>query len=150
MDAVTYPNKDVADFINEELIPLRVRFDAVPLAKDFTVKWTPTIIMLDTKGKEHRRTVGFVPAEEMIPLLELGMAKTCFDLDDQDQAVVYCDQIIRAYPQSHSAPESVYLRGVSLFLGTHDAGNLKQLHEKLRNEYPQSAWVQRSSPYRLL
>lgn len=150
MDAVTYPNKDVAVFINENLIPIRVRFDAIPLSKDFTVKWTPTHVMLDLKGKEHSRTLGFVPPEEMIPLLLLGMAKTCFDLDDLDQALVDLDQVIQTYPKSHSAPEAVYLQGVSRYLGTHDASHLKQLHAKLRDEYPQSVWAQRSLPYRLL
>jgi len=150
MDAVTYPNKDVAVFISENLIPIRVRFDAIPLSKDFTVKWTPTHVILDIKGKEHYRNVGFVPAEEMIPLLLLGMAKTCFDLDDLDQAIVDFDQIIGTYPKSHSAPEAIYLRGVSRYLSTHDGSHLKQLQEKLRDEYPQSVWAQRSLPYRLL
>jgi TolA-binding protein len=150
MDAVTYPNQDVAAFISEYLIPIRVRSNAIPLSEDFTVKWTPTHVMLDTKGKEHNRTVGFVPAEEMIPVLLMGMAKTCFDLDDLDQAMVYLDQIIRTYPKGHSAPGAIYLRGVSGYLATHDAKNLKQIYEKLRDAYPQSVWAQRSLPYRLL
>ncbi len=150
MDAVTYPTQDVAAFINEYLIPIRVRYDALPLSRDFTVKWTPTHIMLDDKGKGHSWNLGFVPPEEMTPLLLLGMGKTCFDLDDLDQAIVDFDQIIGTYPKSHSAPEAIYLRGVSLYLASHNGKHLKQIQEKLRDEYPQSVWTQRSLPYRLL
>jgi hypothetical protein len=150
MDTVTYPNQDVAAFINDNLVPIRVRNDAVPLSEDFTVKWTPTYVILDIKGKEHSRTLGFTPPDAMIPALLMGMARTCFDLDDLDQAMVYLDQIIRTYPKGHSAPGAIYLRGVSAYLATHDAKNLKQLYEKLRDDYPQSVWAQRSLPYRLL
>jgi len=106
--------------------------------------------MLDIMGKEHCRAVGFVPAEEMIPLLLLGMAKICLDLDDLDQAMVNFDQVILTYPKSHSAPEAIYLRGVTGYLASHSVEHLKGLHKKLRDEYPQSVWAQRSLPYRLL
>jgi hypothetical protein len=150
MDAVTYPEKNVAAFIQENLIPLRVLFDALPLSEEFNVKWTPTTILLDSKGKEHHRTVGFVPAEEMIPLLMLGMGKACFALDDLDQAIADLDPIIQTYPASHSAPEAIYLQGVSRYLNTHDAQHLKQMYGKLRDDYPKSVWAERSLPYRLL
>jgi hypothetical protein len=37
MDAVTYPNEKVIDFINEQIVPVRVPADAKPLAADFSV-----------------------------------------------------------------------------------------------------------------
>ena len=150
MDAVTYPEKAVADFINASIIPLRVASDAMPLSRDFNVKWTPTLCVLDTAGKERNRTVGFVPAAEMIPLLLLGMGKSCFDLDEFAPAIEDFDRIVRDYPGSHSAPEAIFLRGVTRYLATHDIKPLKELYEKLRDEYPQSVWAQRALPYRLL
>ena len=127
-----------------------MRYDALPLSKEFTVKWTPTHIILDTKGKEHSRNVGFVPPGEMIPLLILGMAKTCCDLDDLDQAIADFDQIIETFPRTHSAPEAVYLRGVSRYLATHHPKHLIEIYEQMQAQYPQSVWAHRCSPYRLL
>ncbi len=150
MDAVTYPDQKVAAFIEEEIIPLRVSSDAIPLSQDFSVKWTPTLVVLDIAGKEHYRTVGFIPPEELIPSLLLGMGKSCFDLDELSLAIEDFDRIIREYAKSHYTPEAIYLRGVSLYKNTHQVQHLKQLYEKLRDEYSQSMWATRALPYRLL
>ncbi len=150
MDAVTYPQKEVTAFINEQIIPLRVASDAMPISEDFNVNWTPTLIVLDIAGKEHHRTLGFLPATELIPSLLLGMGKSCFDLDQFALAIGDFDRVIEPYPGSFSTPEAIYLRGVTRFKATHDASHLKKIYEKLRDDYPQSAWAQRALPYRLL
>jgi len=150
MDAVTYPDQKVAAFIEEEIIPLRVPSDAIPLANDFNVCWTPTLVVLDIAGKEHYRTVGFIPPEELIPSLLLGMGKACFDLDELNPAIEDFNRIIGEYSKSPYAPEAVYLRGVSLYKDTHQVQHLKELYGKLRDEYAQSVWATRALPYRLL
>ena len=46
MGAVTYPNDKVADFVTQRMVPLQVLADN-PLAAEFKITWTPTIIVLD-------------------------------------------------------------------------------------------------------
>jgi hypothetical protein len=150
MDAVTYPEKHVIDFLNHSLVALRVPHDAQPLAADFNVKWTPTLITLDEAGKEHHRTVGFLPAEELIASLLLGIAKTHFDLDRFDQAIIHLDRVLGDYGKSGAAPEAIYLRGVSLYKSTKDPKPLKRAYEHLRAEFPADEWTRRATPYRLL
>jgi hypothetical protein len=150
MDAVTYPNEKVIEFVNKNLVGLRVPFDSQPLAKDFNVKWTPTLVVTDWDGKEHNRTVGFLPPEELIPSLLLGVAKCSFDADQFDQAIPLLDALLTDYPWSSAAPEAVFLRGVSGFKSSHDPKPLKEAFERLRVEYPASEWVKRASPYGLL
>ncbi len=82
MDAVTYPNAAVIEYIEQNLVPLKVPHDQQPLAGDFNVKWTPTLVVLDQEGKEHHRTVGFLDPEEFIPSLLLGIGITHFDRND--------------------------------------------------------------------
>ncbi len=150
MDAVTYPDKKVIAFITKNIIPLRVPYNAVPLSKDFNVKWTPTLVVLDASGEEHYRTVGFLPPEELIPSLLLGIAKVHFELDQFKDAIPNLEKILKDYPKSGAAPEAVYLRGVCGFENTHNPKLLKQAYERLQKEYPQSEWVKRALPYRLL
>lgn len=149
MDAVTYPNVKVFDFIQGEVVPLRVPADS-PLAAEFKVTWTPTLVTLDYYGKEHHRTVGFLPADELIPSLELGMAKTDFDTGQYNDAIIHLDRLLRYYPASGFAPEAVFLRGVSRFKSSHDAKPLKEAYEKLAADYPDSEWAKRAHPYSLL
>ena len=150
MDAVTYPDDKVAEFINGILIPLRVKSDSMPLSKEFNVTWTPALVTLDQDGKEHHRTVGFLPPSELIPSLLLGIAKVNFDLGKFDACLERLEKLLSQYPKSKAAPEAVFLRGVAGYKSTHDAKPLKAAYEKLQADYPQSEWADRAQPYRLL
>lgn len=150
MGAVTYPDKKVISFVEQHMIPLQVKFDAKPLATDFNVKWTPTIITLDPDGNEHHRTVGFLAPEELIPSLLLGIAKSCFDTGKFDKALVYLDNLLTEYPKSDSAPEALYLQGVSRYKSTENPAPLKEAYETLKVKHPASEWTKRAYPYRLL
>lgn len=150
MGAVTYPNKKVAEFITGQMIPIQVPFDAKPLATDFNVKWTPTVITLDEEGKEHHRTIGFLPPEEFIPSLLLGIAKCHFDREKFQESMAVLDQLLTRFPNSDAAPEAIYLRGVAEYKSTHSAKPLKEAYERLKTQYPSSEWLKRAHPYSLL
>ena len=150
MDAVTYPDEKVIDFINEHIVPVRVPADAMPLAADFRVMWTPTLITLDSYGKEHYRTVGFLPPEELIPSLLLGISKIDFDMDRCESVIADCDNLLGGYSKSMAAPEAIYLRGVCRYKKTHNPKSLKDAYEQLADEYPNSEWTKRAQPYKLL
>lgn len=150
MDTVSYPNKNVTEFINNSVIPLRTRYDAQPLATDFNLKWTPTQIILDMEGKEHHRTVGFLSPEELIPSLLLGIAKVHFDLNIFKEALSNLEKILSGFPKSSSAPEAMYLKGVCLYKDTNNPKGLKEAYEQLQATYPESEWTKRAYPYRLL
>lgn len=150
MAAVTYPNDKVVRFVNEKMIPLQVRFDALPISADFNVKWTPTIITLDSDGNEHHRTVGFLAPEELIPSLLLGIAKAYFDADIFDAALVNLNNLLSDYPGSDSSAEAIYLRGVCLYKSTHNPKPLKEAYEQLNARDPKGEWTKRAYPYRLL
>lgn len=150
MDAVTYPKEEVIRFIEEHLIPLRVAWNAEPLATDFNVKWTPSLITLDVEGKEHHRTVGFLAPEELIPSLLLGIAKTHFDQERHEEALSTLKEILGTYSKSGSALEAIYLQGVCRYKTTHNPKPLKEAYERLKAQYPDSEWTKRAHPYSLL
>ncbi len=150
MGAVTYPNEQVAGFITKNMVPIQIPFNEEPHATNFGIKWTPTIITLDSDGAEHHRTVGFLAPEELIPSLLLGIGKVCFDADKFEEAITSLEKIIRNYPKSDSAPETIYLKGVCQYKKDQDPKPLKQAYEKLHEEFPESEWTKRASPYRLL
>ena len=112
MDAVTYPDARVGDFIGKKMVPLQVAYNHQPLSTDFNVKWTPTLVTLDAEGKEHHRTVGFLAPEELIPSLLLGIAKVHFDLEQFDPALANLETLLAEYPQERRGP------GVHLFAGS--------------------------------
>ena len=119
MGAVTFPDAKVIAFIKQNLIPIRLPHDHKPLAEQFQVKWTPALVTLDTEGKEHHRTVGFLPPEELIPSLLLGKAKIDFNHEDFAKALVSLEALLKDYPKSGAAPEAIFLRGVCGYKSAH-------------------------------
>lgn len=150
MDAGAYPDAAVIDFIENNFVPVRIAFDAQPYAKDFNVKWTPTLVTLGPQGREHHRTVGFLGPEELIPSLLLGKGKVDFDHDRFTEALASLDKVVAEYAASDSAPEAIYLSGVCRYKSTHDPQPLKAAYEKLVARFPDSEWTKRAYPYRLL
>jgi tetratricopeptide (TPR) repeat protein len=150
MDAVTYPKQSVVDFMAQNMVGLRVTFDTQPLARDFNLQWTPTLITLDPEGKEHHRTVGFLPPEEFVPSGWLGIAKFHFDAGRFQEAVAALQRILEEHPGSDAAAEAIFLRGVALYKHTHEPRHLKEAYERLQREWPSSEWAKRAQPYRLI
>ncbi len=150
MDAVTYPNADVVAFIQDHVVPIRLPSDAKPEAGDFNVKWTPTLVILDTGGGEHHRTTGFLAPEQLIPMILLGIGKTHFEREQFPEAIAAMDRLLAGYSDSDAAPEAIFFRAVSRYKNTNDAQPLKQAYEELTTKYPSSEWARRAAPYRLL
>ena len=150
MDAVTFADGGVANFLTDRVIPLRAPVGQKTLAADFRVVWTPTLIVLDYYGHEHQRTIGFLPPDELVASLLLGIGKTAFDNDQFNEAGIQLNTLLNGYPASAAAPEAVYLRGVARYKSSHDAAALKETHRQLLADYPSSEWTRRAEPYSLL
>ena len=150
MDAVAYTDQAVVSFITENLIPVRIPAGDPDLGPRFRVKWTPTLLILDTAGEEQYRTLGFYPPNDLIPSLLLGMGKALFNLPDRPAACDCFARIIAEYPASGMASEAVYLQGVSRYIESLDVAKLIGIYERLAADYPSSPWLTRADPYRLL
>lgn len=150
MDAVSYPNPKVIEVIESMVIPLQIQSDALPYAQDYNIQWTPNLLILDSKGRERHRTVGFLPAVELVSSILLGVGKARFDMSRFEEAISAFHQVINEYGYSSSAPEAVFYRGVALYKSTHEVKHLKDAYLTLQNRYGESAWAKRAYPYWLL
>lgn len=150
MAAVTFPELAVANFLTDKLVAVQIPVSSGTLATEFRVTWTPTLIMLDYYGKEHLRSVGFVPPEEMVPLMLLGQARVALDLGQYNEAVVQLNTLLNGNPVSVWAPEAVFMRGVSRFKASQDPRGLKEAQAQLARDYPGSEWQKKAEPYRLI
>jgi predicted Zn-dependent protease len=150
MDAVSYPNPKVIEFVERNLIAVKVLINSQPLPKKFRVQWTPTLVLLDAQGEEHNRTVGFLAPEELLPSLMLGIGKSQFDHDEFAEAENTFQHLLAEYPKSDFSAEAAYYLGVSRYKRTHNAEELKKTIQHLQHDFPQSEWVKRASVYQML
>jgi len=150
MDAVAYIDPAVAQFVNDTFVPVRIPAADPELGPRYKVKWTPTMLLLDADGNEQYRTLGFYPPEELIPSLLLGMGKVKFNVPDRPGACDCFGKINAEFPKSSLAPEAIYLNGVANYIETHNVNNLIGIYDRLEAEYPDSPWLIRADPYKLL
>lgn len=149
MGAVTYPDANVIKYIENEFVALRLPPNGEK-ADAFHLRWTPTIIVLDSEGHEHHRMVGFLRPEHFLPTLMLMKAKTFFAHARFEESLALFSQILEQHPLSFPAPEAVYLGAVSRYRLEKDPGILKAAQHDITKRYPDSEWAQRMYPYSLL
>ena len=118
MDAVTYPTKEVVGFVSEYLVPLRVEASKSAYYERYNVIWTPTLLLLDYKGSEVQRFVGFMDVGEFIAFMHLGSAKVHFSMGEYDAANVHFNKLYEKFPKSNAVPEAIYFQGVNLYKKT--------------------------------
>jgi len=150
MDAVAYIDPKVIAFINENIIPLRLKASDPVLGPQYKIKWTPSLLILDKDGTEHSRTLGFYPPDDLIPSILLGLGKAKFNQPDRAAAGKYFEKLLAGYPKNSLAPEAVFMNGVSKFIDAHDISHLIDIYDRLKADYPDSPWLTRADPYRLL
>ncbi len=150
MDAVTYPNAKIIEFLQSGVVPLQLAHNAQPHATDYGIKWTPSLLLIDGEGREHHRVTGFLPAVELIPSLLLGIGKGHFNKDQFKEALENFERVISEYPYGSSAPEAVFFKGVASYKSTQQPGHLKDAYNTLQLRYHYSEWARRAYPYWLL
>ena len=145
-----YPDPRVTKLITEALAPVRihVKEDAEAWKKvggELGVQWTPTVLILDPNGVERHRVEGFLPADDFLAQLSLGLAKAAFSSGQFADAEQRFRRVVEEYPTSEPAPEALYWAGVSKYKGTGDAAALADTARAFRERYQDSSWAKKSS-----
>ena len=86
----------------------------------------------------------------LIPSLLLGVGKLHFDKEEFSRALKYFEEILDKYKKSDSAPEAVYLLGVTKYKDSQDPKALRMAYDRLVAEYPGSEWAKKAKPYSLI
>jgi tetratricopeptide (TPR) repeat protein len=143
---VTYPNNEVAAFIREHFIPVQFPIaDRPDMAERFNAHWTPTIIILDGDGKEHHRSVGYLPPNDYLAMAALALGKMNFNRQRYDEAARWFDTVVQRYGDTASAPEALYWFGVARYKGHEDTNALIAAWQALNERYPTSEWNKKVS-----
>lgn len=148
-----YPEPRVREFIGRHFVPVRVHPKKNPdafreLGDRYDAHWTPTILVLDSSGSERHRVEGFLPADEFLAQLALGMAKAAFARKDYANAERLYRDVLDRFPNTDPAPEAQYWAGVSKYRATNDPLALKATAEAFANRYQTSTWATKASVWR--
>ena len=148
-----YPDPRVIELITDNFRPVRIhaveqRDEFKRLGERFNAQWTPTILVIDKTGAERHRIEGYLPADEFLGQLDLGLAKSAFARGKFDDAERRFRSIVERHPNSQAAPEAVYWAGVSRYKATNDPAALKDTARQFASKYTDSTWATKASVWR--
>ena len=111
----------------------------------FDVLWTPTVLILESKGIERERNEGYLPNAEFRARLEMGLARIAFMHKQWAEAERKYAAVAERYPNTSAAPEAIYWRGVSRYKATNDHVALGEVADELKEKYQGSIWTLKAS-----
>lgn len=147
MDAGTYPKEEVAEYIDKHFVPVQinVKEDADAMER-FHATWTPSLMVKDGRGREYRRSEGFLNPQELLAELSLGRLKAALGGEDYESAVnIAQDALTRSDFDPARHAEARYWAGVAEYKNTDDPAKLGDHWKKLLREAPGSVWARKAS-----
>ncbi len=146
MGTVTYPNADVQRDLAEHFVPVQFNVVEHPEVVDrFNAPWTPTIILQESDGREHRRSVGYLDPKRFLG--EMALARLLWAIDRQrwpDAANRAAEAMEITGGDPHREPEVCYFAAVADYKASHDAGKLLAGWNRLIDRFPQSEWAKKA------
>jgi TolA-binding protein len=148
-----YPDPRVIALITEHFVPVRVHVKQNPdefqrLGERYNAQWTPTTLILDAEGHERHRIEGFLPVEDFLSQLDLGLAKAAFARKDYRRAEQLYEDVLDRYPSSDAAPEAQYWAGVSRYRATNDPAALKAVSDAFDKRFQDTEWAKKASVWK--
>jgi tetratricopeptide (TPR) repeat protein len=146
MDTVTYPDSRVASFIGQHFVPFKVMIKEKPdIAAKYEVNWTPSVVVGDEAGKPHYRMEGFLPAEDFLGQLALGLGRFRFNREEFPKAIHHFEEVSSRHRGTEAGAQALYWLGVANYKQTKDPAKLRPNWDKLIKEYPNSEWAKRAN-----
>jgi len=134
----------VGTFISENFVPVKIHVKEQPQNfKRFGAQWTPTILIMTSDGDEAHRIEGFLPVEDFLAQLELGLGKALLREEKFQEAESHLRAVASEHADSESAPQALYWAGVAAYKGTKDPGKLKETYQNLLKRFPSSEWTRK-------
>jgi hypothetical protein len=145
-----YADPRVASFIKDHFTPIRVHVrdqadDFKRLGARFNAQWTPTILIVGSNGEERHRIEGFLPVDDFLAQLTLGLARSAFARGDFAQAERWHRETTEKYPETEAAPESLYWAGVARYKASGDPAPLAETAAQFSNRYQGTSWAKKAS-----
>jgi hypothetical protein len=145
MGAVTYPNRDVEQYIQQHFIPVQFNVVEQPDVMDqFNTPWTPTLIVQDVEGREHRRSQGYHDPKRFLG--EMALARLIGAIDRRDFKTARdrsTETLELTRGDSWREPEALYWASVAAYKASDDPNPLLQGWNRLLDQFPQSEWAKR-------
>jgi hypothetical protein len=145
-----YPDPRVERLINAHFVPVRVHVkeqakDFEQLGERYGAQWTPVTLVLSPDGQERHRIEGFLPADDFVAQLSLGLGRVDFDQRRYEEAEKRFRGVLERHPKTDAAAEALYWAGVSKYKATNDPSALAETARAFKERFRDTAWAKKAS-----
>ena len=109
--------------------------------------WTPTILIVDSKGIERYRIEGYLPKDWFRARLEMGVARVSFMHKKFAEAQKLYAAVVERFGNLAPAAEAAYWRAVSQYKATNDHTALGEAATEIAEKFPEDEWRIKSLPW---
>jgi hypothetical protein len=92
--------------------------------------WTPTVLPLDSKGKERVRLEGYLPNDDFVGALMSGFGRMASVHKKYADAERWYGDLVARFGNTHFAAEAMYWRAVAHYKATNDHTVLGKVAEE--------------------
>ena len=140
----------MARLVTDTFLPARLHVkqnakDFQRFSETYAAQWTPTILELDPDGTERHRIEGFLPVDDFLGQLYLGLAHAAFHHRDFADAERRFREVVERHPDSEAGAEALYWAGVSRYKATGDGAALGDTAKAFRERFQSTSWAKKAS-----
>jgi len=145
-----YSDPRVIELIDTHFVPVRAHVKEQhaafqELGQRFGAQWTPTTIIIDREGIERHRIEGFLPADDYLAQLHLGLGHAAFAASEFAEAERHFSWVLDHFPDGDAAPEALYWAGVARYKATNDPAALAETAAAFRTQHTDTSWAKKAS-----
>lgn len=134
--------------LNQQYIPVQVDIEkAAKLADRYQALWTPNLNIIDSRGRCIYQAMGWLPPNEFAALLQIGRGYFFLNRKKFEAAAPMFGEVADRFGDSIFAAEAMYFEGVSRYMASHEAEELKKAWTELQRRYPDSEWAMKSDVF---
>jgi uncharacterized protein YyaL (SSP411 family) len=143
----TYPDEVARSYLEQHFVPVRSNTIEEPeIPADFNSGWTPTLIIEDAEGREHRRSQGYLDAQRFVGELSLARLKDAVDRHDYEAARERAEEVLEStVVDPEREPEALYWKAVAELEISGDRDDLTGGWGPLMDRFPESDWAKKAS-----
>lgn len=146
MDAVTYPQEAVVQFITDNFIPVRISTKVNPeLTEKYRVPWTPAFLVLGPDGTEYYREAGYLSPPSFLAHLSLALGRAAFEQRNFSEAAGHYGAVVEGQKESELVPEALYYLGIAKSKVSGKMDDRLATWRQLRERFPRGDWAEKAS-----
>ena len=145
LDDESFRDPEVIAEVSARFVPLKVDlFQDRAFTREQQVWWTPTILIADHSGRVRYSSINFVPAAELLDVLDIGEGLAAMRWKGYDRAIALFKAVEERRPHGPMTAEAIYWQGMAEYFRQGRSGAAsREVWATIRERFPDSIWAKR-------